>query len=76
MPVYLTPDQVVLMLPGVSRGQLSQLRYNGTGPSYRKPTPKTVLYVKSEVIEWVESTTSARRSTNPQPSAGSPRWAN
>ena len=56
MPVYLTPDQVVLMLPGVSRGQLSQLRYNGTGPSYRKPTPKTVLYVESEVVAWVEST--------------------
>ncbi|TFC78163.1 hypothetical protein E3O45_05990 [Cryobacterium sp. TMS1-20-1] len=56
MPVYLTPDQVVLMLPGLSRGQLAQLRFTGKGPSYRKPTPKTVLYVESEVVAWVEST--------------------
>lgn len=56
MPVYLTPDHVVLMLPGLSRGQLAQLRYRGEGPPYRKPTPKTVLYVEQEVIEWVEST--------------------
>ena len=61
MPVYLTPDQVVLMLPGVSRGQLAQLRFTGRGPSYRKPTPKTVLYVESEVIAWVESTTPVAR---------------
>jgi hypothetical protein len=56
MPVYLTPDQVVLMLPGISRGQLAQLRFNGGGPAYRKPTPKTVLYVEAEVVDWVELT--------------------
>lgn len=61
MPVYLTPDQVIEMLPGISRGQLAQLRFNGKGPAFRKPTPMTVLYVQSEVIEWVEST--ARRAT-------------
>jgi predicted DNA-binding transcriptional regulator AlpA len=61
MPIYLTPDQVVLMLPGVSRGQLAQLRFTGNGPSYRKPTPKTVLYVESEVIAWVESTARSGR---------------
>ncbi|MET4702763.1 hypothetical protein [Frigoribacterium sp. UYMn621] len=56
MPVYLTPDQVILMLPGISRGQLAQLRFAGKGPAYRKPTPKTVLYVQAEVISWVEGT--------------------
>jgi hypothetical protein len=55
MPVYLTPDQVAAMLPGVTRGKLAQLRFDGVGPNYRKPTPKTVLYVESEVIAWVES---------------------
>jgi hypothetical protein len=55
MPVYLTPDQVAAMLPGLTRGKLAQLRFNGAGPNYRKPTPKTVLYVESEVIAWVES---------------------
>jgi hypothetical protein len=55
MPVYLAPYQVVSMLPGVTRGALAQLRFTGKGPNYRKPTPKTVLYVESEVIAWVES---------------------
>jgi hypothetical protein len=55
MPIYLTPDQVAAMLPGVTRGKLAQLRFNGAGPNYRKPTPKTVLYVESEVVAWVES---------------------
>ena len=54
MPVYITPDQVIQMLPGISRGQLAQLRFKGSGPAYRKPTAKTVLYVEEEVIEWVE----------------------
>jgi hypothetical protein len=62
IPVYLTPDQVSTMLPGISRGKLAQLRFNGTGPNYRKPTPKTVLYVESEVVAWVES--SARWGVN------------
>jgi hypothetical protein len=56
MPIYLTPDQVVLMLPGLSRGQLAQMRFRGDGPAYRKPTPKTVLYVESEVVAWAEAT--------------------
>lgn len=60
MPVYLTPDQVIEMVPGISRGQLAQLRFNGKGPAYRKPTPKTVVYVESEIIEWVESTVCQR----------------
>lgn len=55
MPVYLTPDQVVAMLPGLTRGTLAQLRFRGAGPNYRKPTPKTVLYVESEIVAWVES---------------------
>jgi hypothetical protein len=55
MPIYLTPDQVATMLPGLTRGKLAQLRFNGAGPNYRKPTPKTVLYVEAEVIAWVES---------------------
>jgi hypothetical protein len=61
MNVYLSPDQVVQLLPGISRGRLAQLRFHGSGPAYRQPTPKTILYVEEEVIEWVEA--SKRRST-------------
>lgn len=43
------------MLPGLERGAFAQLRFTGKGPNYRKSTPKTVLYVESEVTAWVES---------------------
>ncbi|TQO20321.1 hypothetical protein FB472_1952 [Rhodoglobus vestalii] len=55
MSKYLSPDQVVELIPGMSKGALAQLRFTGKGPRYRKPTPKTVIYVESEVIEWIEN---------------------
>ena len=61
MTKYLSPEQVAELIPGMTKGSLAQLRFTGTGPRYRKPTPKTVLYVESEVIEWIES--SARYGT-------------
>lgn len=45
----------------MTKGALSQLRFTGKGPRYRKPTPKTVLYTESEVIKWIED--SARYGT-------------
>ncbi|MDY7529940.1 MULTISPECIES: hypothetical protein [unclassified Cryobacterium] len=45
----------------MTKGSLAQLRFTGKGPRYRKPTPKTVIYVESEVIDWIE--VSARRGT-------------
>lgn len=61
MTSYLSPDQVVELIPGMTKTNLSQLRFTGKGPRYRKPTPKTVLYLESEVIDWIES--SARSGT-------------
>ena len=55
-PRYITPDQVCDLIPGMTKGHLAQLRYKKQGPAYRKPTPKTVIYVWEEVVEWVEST--------------------
>ena len=40
---------------------LAQLRYLGKGPRFYKPTPRTVLYRRSEVLEWIYA--SARTST-------------
>lgn len=37
----------------MSRGTLAQLRYTGKGPRYLKPTPKTVLYKREWVDEWL-----------------------
>lgn len=61
MPIYLSPEQVCEIVPGMTKGSLAQLRFKGSGPRYRKPTPKTVLYVEAEVLAWVEN--SARYGT-------------
>lgn len=58
----MTPQQVCdELLPGFTTGQLAQLRYRGDGPPFRKPTPRRVLYVDSEVIAWADA--NARTST-------------
>ena len=54
MDRYITPDEVCEIIPGMTKGNLAQLRVTGKGPSYRKPTPRTVIYKESEVIAWVE----------------------
>lgn len=55
MPDYLTPDDVVSLVPGISRGLLSRLRFLGTGPKFLKPTPRTVLYRASDIFAWIEA---------------------
>jgi predicted DNA-binding transcriptional regulator AlpA len=60
---YLSPQQVCEIIPGMTRGQLAQLRFTNTGPRYRKPTSKMVVYLESEVIAWIED--SARYGTAP-----------
>ena len=47
-------------LTGMSVGALAQLRYNGSGPRFYKPTPRTVLYKRSEIIAWVEASAQTR----------------
>lgn len=38
----------------VSKSALAQLRYRGQGPAFLKPTPKTVLYRRDDVVAWIE----------------------
>lgn len=58
---FLDIDQALSLMPGFSKNHLAQLRYTGKGPKFYKPTPRTVLYRKSDILEWLES--SARTST-------------
>lgn len=58
---YLTPDQVCQIVPGMTKSNLSQLRYTGKGPKFLKPTPRTVVYRESDIIAWLEA--SERTST-------------
>ncbi|MBT2497138.1 helix-turn-helix domain-containing protein [Microbacterium sp. ISL-59] len=59
--VYLTPEQVCELIPGMTKPTLAQLRFKGTGPRYFKPTPRVVLYAHDDIEEWVRS--SVRTST-------------
>lgn len=52
---YLTPEQVCDIVPGVTKASLSQRRFKGLPPKFLKPTPRTVIYRESDVIEWLES---------------------
>lgn len=50
-------------MTGLSTAALAQLRYLGTGPRFYKPTPRTVLYKRSEVLAWVEASAQIRTGT-------------
>jgi predicted DNA-binding transcriptional regulator AlpA len=54
---------VVGEITGLSNAALAQLRYNGRGPRFYKPTPRTVLYKRSEVLAWVEASAQTNTKT-------------
>ena len=58
---YLSPDQVVEMVPGITKGKLAQLRFLGTGgPPWLNPTPKKIVYRESDIIAWLENSERTR----------------
>lgn len=57
---YISIDEAA-EIAKTSPGMLAQLRWNGNGPKFYKPTPRKVLYKRSEVIAWIEA--SAQTST-------------
>lgn len=60
-PTYLSPAEAAALIPGMTKTNLAQLRFTGKGPRFLKPTPRTVVYRKADVIEWLEA--SERTST-------------
>ena len=53
---FITIAEALQLIPGLTRGHLAQLRYTGKGPKFYKPTPRTVLYRKNDILAWLEST--------------------
>lgn len=49
------PATEVGEMTGLTIQALAQLRFTGKGPRFYKPTARTVLYKRSEVIEWIEA---------------------
>ena len=52
---YLTPERVCEIAPGMTKGNLAQLRFKGAGPKYYKPTPRVVLYREDDIFAWIEN---------------------
>ncbi|WAC65764.1 hypothetical protein OVA14_10585 [Agrococcus sp. SL85] len=48
------------MVPGLTTGNLAQLRYAGGGPVYSAVTRKTIVYELTDVVMWIESKRRAR----------------
>ncbi len=57
---YLNPEQVTEMVSGMTEGKLAQRRYMGLPPRFYKPTPKTVLYKRQDIIDWIEGSEQTR----------------
>lgn len=51
---FVTPAQVVAMLPGITLRTLSMWRYRQIGPPYRKLGAR-IVYPLDELDDWVES---------------------
>ncbi|CAN5180318.1 hypothetical protein BH11ACT2_BH11ACT2_20390 [soil metagenome] len=56
---FIQPPSVAEMT-GLSVAALAQLRFHGTGPRFYKPTARTVLYKRSEVLAWIEASARMR----------------
>lgn len=71
MSEFITIDEVLAMVPCMTRANLATMRHNRVGPRFFKPTKRTVLYDKASVREWVEqsavdtSATARPRDTRP-----------
>ncbi|WP_020077209.1 hypothetical protein [Cryocola sp. 340MFSha3.1] len=53
--VYLSPEQVCELIPGMTRALLAQMRFRGDGPPFIKVTPKKVVYRESAIDSFLDS---------------------
>lgn len=52
---WLSPEEVAERAPGVTPQNLAEMRKKRIGPPYYKPTPRTVLYLDTEIDAWIEA---------------------
>lgn len=76
MAEFITIDEVLAIVPCMTRANLATMRHNRVGPRFFKPTKRTVLYDKTSVLDWVEqsavdtSATARPRDTRPASKGG------
>lgn len=67
MEKYYSPAQVCELIPGLTVGNLAQMRYRGVGPRFIKVSPRRVTYSASAIAEYMRS--QERQSTGERVSA-------
>lgn len=78
-PAYLSIDDALRAAPFLTRATLAGMRYSRTGPSFVKPSRKTVGYPNAAFFEWLASktvdtsATTRPRDTRPSTRKGSAR---
>lgn len=55
MERYLSPKEVCEIIPGMTTGLLSQMRFRGDGPPFISASPKKRVYAESRLHEWLAS---------------------
>ena len=67
MSDFITIDEVLAMVPCMTRANLATMRHNRVGPRFFKPTKRTVLYDKASVMDWVaQSAVDTSATTRPR----------
>lgn len=51
---YITKEQLVALLPGLTPYKAQQMRSSGSGPRFLRPTPHTIVYVAEEAVWWAK----------------------
>ncbi len=52
----LTTKELTELIPGTTVSYWAGLRFKSEGPKYLKPSPRKVLYLESQVWEWLRNT--------------------
>ena len=55
MAEFITIDDVLALVPCMTRANLATMRHNRVGPRFFKPTARTVLYDRKSVMDWLEN---------------------
>lgn len=55
LTTWLSPAQVAEIVPGLTVTLLQRRHDAGRGPRYAKPSPKTVVYARSDLDTYVRS---------------------
>lgn len=49
------PPEAIALAYHMSLSLLQKMRCEGTGPVFSKPSSKTILYKKADVLEWLKA---------------------